>query len=172
MCLVSIPQPVNTFLGTAEEGPQAIQNRTETRQWRKHAGAQRINGGLSTSMVAQPAALPFLSLHLQSRAGLSRLPWVTTSGNILGSPLRVVPSGQAAWGGGAGQSKNPAACSRCHSRANAHPSRRCPGLGSLSWRGHLTACSISEAAKRRVRVKGALPNLSLSLPTGTQLLAI
>lgn len=50
MCLVSIPQPVNTFLGTAEEGPQAIQNRTETRQWRKHAvGAQRINGGAAGS---------------------------------------------------------------------------------------------------------------------------
>lgn len=113
----------------------------------------------------------FLSTYSPGQAsGLSRLPWVTTSGNILGSPLRVVPSGQAAWGGGAGQSKNPAACSRCHSRANGHPSRRCPGLGSLSWRGHLTACSISEAAKRRVRVKGALPNLSLSLPTGTHTL--
>lgn len=46
------------------------------------------------------------------------------------------------------------ACSRCHSRRKKHSSWEVPLTGlPESWREYLTACGISEEARRRMRVK-------------------
>lgn len=68
-----------------------------------------------------------------------------------------------------GQEKKPAVCSRCHSRIKNHilPGGIFTGLPER-YREHLGTCSISEAAKRRMRVRFPYaPNLSMSLPSIT-----